>query len=51
TAVKDLSRFGRPSTSNTDENVKRVKKLVFENCYMSERKIAAELNILNGSVH
>ncbi|EFN76734.1 hypothetical protein EAI_04130, partial [Harpegnathos saltator] len=39
------------STSNIDENVKRVKKLVLENCCVNDKEIAAELNILNGFVH
>lgn len=48
--VEDLPRSGRPSTSNTDENVAIVKKTVLGNRHVSLREMANELNISYGTV-
>ncbi|XP_037942851.1 protein GVQW3-like [Teleopsis dalmanni] len=40
-----------PSTSNTEENVPKIKKIVLEDRRMTEREIARDLNISYGSVH
>ncbi|XP_018311308.1 putative nuclease HARBI1 isoform X2 [Mycetomoellerius zeteki] len=45
--VEDLPRSGRPSSSNTNENIDKVKKIVFANRRVSEREIASTLNISN----
>jgi len=44
-----LPRSGRPSTSNTDENVKKVKEMVLENRHTSLREISSELGIAYGT--
>ncbi|XP_037946086.1 uncharacterized protein LOC119678365 [Teleopsis dalmanni] len=49
--IKDLPRSGRPSTSNTEENVAKIKKIVLEDRRMTKREIARDLNISNGSVY
>ncbi|XP_037931402.1 protein GVQW3-like [Teleopsis dalmanni] len=49
--IKDLPRSGRPSTSNTEENVAKNKKIVLEDLRMTKNVIALDLNILNGPVH
>ena len=49
TVVEDLPRSGRPSTSNTDENVKKVKEIVLENRHTSLREISSELGISYGT--
>ncbi|XP_037959096.1 protein GVQW3-like [Teleopsis dalmanni] len=49
--IKDLPRSGRPSTSNTEKNVAKIKKFVLEDRRMTERESARNLNISNGSVH
>ena len=41
--VEDLPRSSRPSTSSTQVNIAKVKKMVFENRHLSLREIAAEL--------
>ena len=38
--VEDLPCFGRPSTSNTDENMKKVKEMVLENRHASLRELS-----------
>ncbi|XP_032682930.1 protein GVQW3-like [Odontomachus brunneus] len=47
--VEDLPRSGRPSTSNTDENVKKVKEMVLENRHTSLREMSSELGIAYGT--
>ena len=49
-SVKDEERSGRPSTSKTDENVKKVAKIVRSNRRMTIRELTEELNISYGSV-
>ncbi|XP_037930546.1 protein GVQW3-like [Teleopsis dalmanni] len=49
--IEDLPRSGRPSTSNTEENVTKINKIMLEDRRMTERDIARDLNISNGSVH
>lgn len=51
TVVENLPHPRCPATSITDENIEKVKKLVLENRRVTEREIAAELEISNGSVH
>lgn len=43
--VEDMPRSGRPSTSTTDDNIKKVKEIVLENLYVNVREIVRELNI------
>ncbi|XP_037929990.1 protein GVQW3-like, partial [Teleopsis dalmanni] len=50
-AIEDLLHSGRPSISNTEENVAKNKKIVLEDHRMTEREIARDLNISNGSIH
>lgn len=49
--VEDLPRSGRPSTSTTDDNIDKIKKLVLENRHFSVRELARELNIDKMTVH
>ena len=48
--VGDLSRSGRPSTSLTEVNIARVKKMVTENRHLSLREIATELSVSHESL-
>lgn len=43
--VEDIPRFGRPSTSTTENNINVVKGIIVENSHTSLRKIARDLNI------
>lgn len=49
--VEDLPRSGRPSTSTTDDNINKIKKLVLQNRRFSVRELASELSIDKMSVH
>lgn len=49
--IIDLPRSGRPLTSTTDENTRKVKELVLNNRHMSIRELAIELKICRTSVH
>lgn len=48
--VNDKSRSGRPSTSSTEENIKKVQEIVLDNRHSSLREIAHHLNISHESV-
>ena len=43
--VEDLPRSGRPSTSSTEVNIAKVKKMVTKNRHLILRKIAAERSV------
>ena len=43
--VEELPRSGRPSTSSTEVNIAKVKKMVTQNRHSSSREIAAELSV------
>ncbi|VEN44570.1 unnamed protein product [Callosobruchus maculatus] len=49
--VNDEERAGRPSTSTTDENIDKVKKIVLVNRRITVTEIAEDLNISIGSCH
>ncbi len=49
--VNDDARCGRPSTSTTDENVAKVKKIVMENRRITIREVAEDVGISVGSCH
>lgn len=49
--VNDEERVGRPSTSTTDENIDKVKKIVLANRRITVREVAEDLNISIGSCH
>ncbi|CAK9811861.1 Mariner Mos1 transposase [Anthophora quadrimaculata] len=49
TAIDDLSRAGRPSTANTEENVAKAKEIVLKNRRTSLRELASELSIAYGT--
>ena len=49
--VEDLPCFGRPSTSNTDENVKKVKEMVLENRHASLRELSILVSDRNSNFH
>jgi hypothetical protein len=51
TSLENLPHDRRPATSINEENVEKVKKIVLENRHVTEREIASELNISNGSAH
>jgi hypothetical protein len=51
TSVENLSHERRPATSVNDENIEKVKEIVLENRRVTEREIASELGISNGSAH
>lgn len=43
--IEDLPRSGRPATSNSDENVKKVKEMMLEIQHTSLRKIVSGLGV------
>ena len=49
--VEDDERPGRPSTSRTDENVKKVKEMVMNNRRITIREVADDIDISVGSCH
>ena len=49
--VEDKSRAGRPSTSKTDDSVKRVRSLVRSDRQLTLRMISSELNLNWFTVH
>ncbi|KAG5317259.1 MOS1T transposase, partial [Pseudoatta argentina] len=49
--VNDEERAGRPSTSTTDENIDKVKKIVLANRRITVREVAEDLNISIGLYH
>lgn len=49
--VNDEERAGRPSTSTTNENIDKVKKIVLANRRITVREIAEDLSISIGSCH
>ena len=49
--VNDEERAGRSSTSTTDENIDKVKKIVLVNRRITFREVAEDLNIPIGSCH
>ena len=49
--VNDEERSGRPSTSTTDENINKVKKIILANRRITVREVAEDLNISIGSCH
>ena len=46
--VEDLLRSGIPWTTNTEENVEKVKEIVLENRYVSLKELSSELNLVYG---
>ena len=44
-SVTDEERSGRPATSRTDEKIGKVRKIVRENCRLTVRSIAEQVNI------
>ena len=49
-SVEGEERWGRPSTSKTQENVERVSKTIRSNRWLTIREISEDLNISYGSV-
>ena len=49
--MEDEPRAGRPSTSNTDDNVERVRSLVRSDRRLTLRMISSELNLKRFTVH
>ena len=47
--VEDLPHASRPSSSVNDDNIKKVRKIVLENCRCGIREVAEALNISYGS--
>lgn len=47
--IEDDERSGRPSTSTSDENVEKVKKIVLANRRITIREVAEETGISYGS--
>ena len=47
--VNDDARPGRPSTSTTDENIEAVKEMILDNCRITIREVADNVDILFGS--
>ncbi|XP_050684031.1 histone-lysine N-methyltransferase SETMAR-like [Leptidea sinapis] len=49
--IEDDERPGRPSTSTTDENVKKVKEMVMNDCRVAIKEVADDVGISVGSCH
>ena len=49
-SVEDEERSGRPSTSETQENVERVSEMIRSNRRLTIREISEDMNISYGSV-
>jgi len=49
-SVEDEERSGRPSTSNTPENVERVSEMIRSNRRLTVREISEDLNVSYGSI-
>ena len=47
--VENLPRASRPSTSDNDDNIEKVKKIVLENRHVGIREVAEALKISYGS--
>jgi hypothetical protein len=45
TGVVDAGRWGRPSTSTSEQNLERAQAMILENCWVTITKIAARLGI------
>ena len=50
TVVEHVLRSGHPSTVNTEQNVKKMKKIGLENLYNNLRKLANGLSIEYGTI-
>ena len=48
--VKDLSHFGRPSTSPNEVNIAKVKETITKNRNLSLREILGELSMSHESI-
>ena len=48
-SVEDDEHSGRPSTSKTDENINKVRKMLINNRKLTIRELAEDLNIAYGS--
>jgi len=44
-SVTDDERLGWPATSRTEENIAKVRQIVRENCWLTVRSIAEQVNI------
>ena len=51
TVIKDFLSSGRSSIVNDKENVEKVKEIMHENCHISLRELASELNTAYGTAH
>lgn len=48
--IKTIPYSRRPSTPKTNSNVKKVKQILFKNCYTSYRELAHDFNIFHETV-
>ena len=44
-SVTDKERSGRPATSRTEENIAKIRQIVHENCWLTVRRLAEQVNI------
>jgi len=44
-SVTDEERSGWPATSRTEENIAKIRQIVRENCWLTVRSIAEQVNI------
>jgi len=44
-SVSDEGTSGQPATSRTEENIAKVRQIVHENCWLTVRSIAEQVNI------
>ena len=43
-SVTDEERSGRPATSRTEENIAKIRQIVRENCWLTVRSVAEQVN-------
>jgi len=49
-SVTDEERSGWPATSRTEANIAKIREIVHENCRLTVRSIAEQVNINRGTV-
>jgi len=43
-SVTDKERTGRPATSRTEENIAKIRQILRENCWLTGKSIAEQVN-------
>jgi response regulator of citrate/malate metabolism len=51
TSIEDNERSGRSSTSNNEENIQKVRKVIRSNCHLTIHEVAEEAGISKATCH